>query len=304
MKEPPVVLRWRFTSAAVILLAVVGSCWADYQWSFGYPGIWLVPLCVVLSVLAAAELLGLLRAQDHRPIGWVVHTGTLMVVLAACAPCLWKAYPADWPLSAPAWPLVALALALVLALIGEMLRYEKAGGVVVQTALTFFAISYIGLLMSFLAQLRLLGDNGTGLAALLSMVIVVKLSDIGAYTCGRLFGRHKLAPRLSPGKTVEGTVGGIVTACVASYLVFRFLVPALAGPGAAATPWWGWLSYGAIVCIAGMVGDLAESLLKRDADRKDSSTWLPGLGGVLDFMDSLLTAAPVSYLCWVWGLVG
>jgi len=140
------------------------------------------------------------------------------------------------------------------------------------------------------------GDSGA------SLVIVVKMGDIGAYTCGRLVGRHKMTPTLSPGKTWEGAVGGMVFACLGSYLALEWLAPALTG--AASRLPWGWLPYGVIVGIAGMVGDLAESLLKRDVGCKDSSTWMPGFGGVLDLLDSVLFAAPVAYLCWALGLVG
>jgi phosphatidate cytidylyltransferase len=75
-------------------------------------------------------------------------------------------------------------------------------------------------------------------------------------------------------------------------------------PNIAAAPAWGWLAYGLIVGVAGMLGDLAESLIKRDLGRKDSSDWMPGFGGVLDVLDSILFAAPVAYLCWALGLVG
>jgi phosphatidate cytidylyltransferase len=72
----------------------------------------------------------------------------------------------------------------------------------------------------------------------------------------------------------------------------------------ATAPWWGWIAFGVIVGIAGMIGDLAESLFKRDMGRKDSSNWLPGFGGVLDIVDSLLIAAPVAYLCWILKIAG
>jgi phosphatidate cytidylyltransferase len=132
----------------------------------------------------------------------------------------------------------------------------------------------------------------------------VKACDTGAYTFGRLFGRHKMSPVISPGKTIEGAVGGLLAACAASYVVFwafdssewtvkisadnfRFVGGKLA-----------WLTFGLVVGAAGMFADLAESLLKRDAEVKDSSRWLPGLGGVLDILDSLLLAAPVALGWW------
>jgi len=140
--------------------------------------------------------------------------------------------------------------------------------------------------------------------ALFSVLLIVKMADVGAYAIGRMIGRTKMTPILSPGKTWEGACGGVFTACATSWAFFHWagpwLVPSgFVEPSAAAA-----LAYGAILALAGMAGDLAESMLKRDMQRKDSSTWLPGLGGVLDILDAVLVAAPVGWLCWVFGLVG
>jgi phosphatidate cytidylyltransferase len=147
--------------------------------------------------------------------------------------------------------------------------------------------------------------------ALIALIAVVKMSDTGQYTAGRLFGRHKLAPRVSPGKTWEGALGGAVFAIIAALTVFGWAARSIVGPPA---PDAGMLAsmggvlrvtlFAIIVAAAGIVGDLAESLLKRDAGVKDSSTWLPGFGGVLDLLDSLLGAAPVAYLLWALDVVG
>jgi phosphatidate cytidylyltransferase len=172
------------------------------------------------------------------------------------------------------------------------------------------SVLYIGGLLGFLVQLRLLPVAGDvahgGLLAMLSMVIVVKATDIGAYTVGRLWGRRKLAPLLSPGKTWEGAAGGLAFALAGALLALGPLAHAL---GVASNRGWvAWVAcaaiYALLVSSAGIVGDLAESLLKRDAGVKDSSTWLPGFGGVLDLLDSLLVAAPVAYFCWISGLLG
>jgi phosphatidate cytidylyltransferase len=136
------------------------------------------------------------------------------------------------------------------------------------------------------------------------LVIVVKMGDTGAYTVGRLIGRHKMAPRLSPGKTIEGAAGAILFACLGGWLSFRYLGPVMVFPTwhdshCAAGGWW---IYGLCLGIAGLIGDLAESLIKRDIGRKDSSTWMPGFGGILDILDSLLLAAPIAWFCWAWGI--
>src|SRR5439155_16610219 len=124
------------------------------------------------------------------------------------------------------------------------------------------------------------------------MVFAPKCADIGAYFTGRSLGRHPMAPVLSPKKTWEGAAGGLVLAALATVLISRLepsLVPG--GMGGAA-------GLGAVLGIAGMLGDLAESLIKRDCGRKDASQVVPGFGGVLDILDSIIFAAPVAY-CWL-----
>ena len=289
-------------SAAGIISILVTFIWLDVSLHFDRPGIWLAPIAILFAMLATSELLGFFRAQGFKPVTWSVYVGTLAVLLSACAPILWKEYPADCPVGKFGWPLLGLALAVGLVFIGEMWRYTKPGGVTVHLALGVFAVGYVGLLMTFLVALRLQGDNHRGLAALLTMIIIVKVSDTGAYTVGRMIGRHKLAPLLSPGKTIEGAFGAIAFGCLISWLLFQVILPQMFGEPAK-TSHLSSLAFGAIVSVAGMLGDLAESLLKRDAGQKDSSTWLPGLGGVLDVIDSILTAAPAAYVCWVTGLV-
>ncbi len=210
------------------------------------------------------------------------------------------------PLGRLGWPLTAFTLMVLAAFCVEMRRYTGPGRVMEQLATSIFALAYVGLLFSFLAQMRLLAGGALGVPAIASLVIVVKMGDTGAYTVGRLIGRRKLAPVLSPGKTIEGAIGGLAFACLGAWIAIEWLAPLMRSEYAAtsATPSWGWLAYGLIVGLAGMLGDLAESLIKRDLGRKDSSDWMPGFGGVLDVLDSILFAAPVAYLCWAFGLVG
>ncbi len=301
-------LRWRLLVATAIIVPLVGLLLADVHCNLGVPGIWLFPLALLLTVLASTEVLDLLRSKDLRPVKWSVYAGALLVVVASLVPQLWlftgSEYPTDWPIGRLGLPLVAMAIGVILAFVGEMARYEKPGGVIVNVALSVFTVAYVGLLLVFLIALRTYYDNRWGMAALVSAVFVTKMTDTGAYTFGRLFGRHKMSPILSPKKTIEGGIGGIVTACLCSVAFFYWLVPVIVGPDAAKPQWWGCIIFGVVVAVAGMIGDLAESLMKRDMERKDSSSWMPGLGGVLDVLDSLLFAAPAAYLCFAAGIVG
>jgi phosphatidate cytidylyltransferase len=298
-------LRWRLLGAAAILIPLLALVYADYAHHMGHPGIWLFPIVVGAILMAAEEVLSLLKNQGHRPVAWTVYGGVLLVTLVSCAPLYFsffgRIYPPDCPIGKLGLTFSAFALCVPLCFGGEMLRYQKPGGVIVNVALALFAIAYLGVSYSFIIWMRYVDESNprVGIAAIISLILVVKCSDTGAYMFGRLLGRHKMTPLLSPGKTIEGGIGGVVTACAVSWLYFRYLAAPLMGAKEPPGDWRWWLVYGLLLALAGMVGDLAESLLKRDMQQKDSSTWLRGLGGILDVIDSLLIAAPVAYLCWV-----
>jgi phosphatidate cytidylyltransferase len=137
-----------------------------------------------------------------------------------------------------------------------------------------------------------------GLLLLLPM-FTTWASDIGAYALGRAMGRHKLIPSVSPGKTVEGAIGGVIASMLVAWAYTQFALAPATHLGFTWRPI-GVLFFGALVSVAAQIGDLAESLLKREAGVKDSSTLLPGHGGILDRFDSLLFVLPISYLVMGW----
>jgi phosphatidate cytidylyltransferase len=302
-------LRWRLISAAVILAVLLALVWLDARQAAGLPaGTWLLPILLAVSVLGTGELLRLFAEKDHHPVSGPIFLGNIAIPLAASAPVVLSMLSQSAPpydqLGPLGWSLLALVLSTILVIGAEMYRYRQPGTSVVNIALGVFTLVYVGLLVSFLALLRLFHDAQWGLLALVSVLVVTKFADTGAYFFGRMLGRHKMTPLLSPGKTWEGAAGGIATACLASWACFHFLGPLVVTAGYREPPLIASLAYGVILAAAGMHGDLAESLLKRDMQRKDSSTWLPGLGGVLDIIDAVLVSAPFGYLCWVLGLVG
>jgi phosphatidate cytidylyltransferase len=228
-------------------------------------------------------------------------------------------------------PVWALAVGTLLIFVGEMHRYEEPGGALARIAVGIFTLVYVGLMCAFAVQMRLFW----GVGALAAWIICVKMGDIGAYTVGRLFGRTKMSPTISPGKTVEGALGAMLFALAGSWICFHGIsaisiplfgwvgfhginLPGIIGwmpwPGIVqlAPPYvegmpgqpLGWVIFGLLMGSVGMMGDLAESLLKRDVGCKDSSAWMPGFGGVLDILDSLLLSAPIAWLCWLLGIVG
>lgn len=176
--------------------------------------------------------------------------------------------------------LVATAAASLVALI--------AAGTIPETlaewGLGLAGVLYVGLLGQHFVRLRELPD---GYDWVLLAVFTTFATDTGAYAAGRLTGRHKLAPRLSPSKTVEGAVGGLATGALAAWGL-NALLGLDRSPAAM-------LALGAAAAVAGQAGDLAESLIKRAAGVKDMGTILPGHGGVLDRLDSLLFVAPLVY---------
>ncbi len=295
-------LRHRLLVGTLLIAVFAGLCWLDATKAGGaLPGAWLFPVALLLSIAACGEVLGMLSSAERRPIAWLVYVGNFLIVAANGVAAFGPKNLTDGPLGNFGWPLSAIAIAVLAAFIGEIVRYKPQGHALANLFSTIFSFAYVGLLLTFVVQIAF-GANHQGLLALLSLVVVVKMGDTGAYTIGRLFGQHKMTPQLSPGKTWEGAVGALLFAVLGSWATFNLLRPHLltdAGGGPLA---WQWITYGLLVGITGMLGDLAESLLKREGGRKDSSTWMPGLGGVLDVLDSILFAAPVAYLCWAAGL--
>lgn len=296
-------LRWRIVLGVTFSAIIVGLCWLDAH--AAQPGAWLAPLLLLIAIVASDELLRMARGVAPGTLLWTVGVGNLAIVAASFIPHFWPAEVGGPVAGLGAWGWTALAIgaATLLMFIVEMARYTAPGVHSQRLALSALAFLYIGALTNFLAQLRFIGPGrNSGLVALVSLVVVVKFADIGAYTVGRLIGRHKMAPTLSPGKTLEGAGGAMVFACLGAWLSLNVLAAPIAGEPVQTIEAWRWILYGLVVGAAGMAGDLAESLLKRDLGRKDSSDWMPGFGGVLDLLDSVLFAAPVAYACWQFGL--
>jgi phosphatidate cytidylyltransferase len=298
----------RLISAAIIISAFAGLLTLDFVFAAAVPGLWLAPLALVAGLLLAGELLDLWRDRPECPAGWVVLAGVALTWLATVGPLLWQWWVQPsftcGPLEHLGWSLFGFAGAVALVFGAEMARFGEPGLSTGRIALGTLAIGYAGLLLSFLMNMRFLHGHRWGMAAVISLIVIVKLADTGAYFVGRALGRHKMSPVLSPKKTWEGAGGGFVAAALGAVFCQLWFVPLLVGEPSAHGSLFQWILYGLVLAAAGMFGDLAESLLKRDAQRKDSSSWLPGLGGVLDILDSLLFTAPPAYFCWVMGLVG
>jgi len=210
-----------------------------------------------------------LDKQDFIPIlGFVIGPGMI-----------WAAYGNSFRIV-----LGLISFNLIIAGIISLLDFKKDSTAPENVAKQILGIIYIPLLLSYLVMIR---NAASGIIWICFLLCIVFVGDIGAFYVGSYLGRHKLCPAVSPKKTIEGSIGGLVANLGAGALFKSFFLPALS---------WGmsilfFLSLG----IAGQVGDLFESEYKRSADIKDSGIIVPGHGGILDRIDALLFAAPVAY---------
>ncbi len=282
-------LRKRLVAGTLLAAAVGVVLLLDGHTAPNYPALFTVAM--LAGVLCTRELHGLFAAAS-RP-GLALTTRGVVAVLAAnwVQPVL---AAAGLPAPVSPWHPVLLAFAgfVVAAFLVEMATYAGPTGGVGRIAHAVLAVAYLGLLPSTFLQLRWFDPHDSGW--LLALVVFVpKCGDIGAYTTGRLVGRTPFAPRLSPKKTWEGFAGGLALS-VGTAISFDTAHPLFRG---------GWpeaVGFGLAVGTAAVLGDLAESLIKRESGQKDAASSVPGFGGVLDVLDSVLFAAPVAYV-WVAG---
>ncbi len=256
-----------------VLTALIG---APLVVGVAYLGGWFFGGFMLLAgLLAQWELYGLAEAGGARPLKSVgLIIGGLLIVRS---------------LLPFAVPLAVLGLLVVL--VAEL--YRRLDGPIPNITATVFGVFYPALLVGYFVELRVLGATGTLTdleAFVLTAVVVVAIwaSDTFAYFAGRAFGKHPLFPRISPKKTVEGSVGGVVGAVFIVIVLKLLFAPFLTGADAAVI---------GLVCGAlGQLGDLVESLLKRSVGVKDSGHYLPGHGGMLDRIDAMLVAIPIVVL--------
>jgi phosphatidate cytidylyltransferase len=247
-------------------------------------GGWALALFVALiALLASREYVQMMRVGGYRPAGVLVMLGCTAVVLARA----WDGF-ASTPL--------LLSLLVLAAMTSHLVDYERGRDL----AGTDFGVSlgglfYIGFIGAYLISLRNLPEGQWWFLVALPSIWA---ADSGAYVVGSRFGKHKLSPRLSPKKTWEGYLGGIVAGTLAGALL-PLLLGLFAGPDSAVTPVRG-LVLGFILAVLTILGDLGESMFKRQVGMKDSGNLLPGHGGAFDRIDSWLWAGVISYYVIFW----
>jgi phosphatidate cytidylyltransferase len=277
----------RVLSALVLLPVVIGTIWFLPPWGT-------LLLAVVAAILAFSEYCTIACALGVWVPGGIGGTAVVLTTyaiwlgdrLSDSTPTAISAGPIAPVTNIPLEPnLVALVLMSGFLVVGALAvaRGRPAPGVLADAAATMMAPVYLGLPLGGLAWVRAVA----GREAVLLLLGVIVISDSAQYYTGRTFGRRPLAPAISPKKTMEGAIGG---------LVFGTLAMTIGGRYVFASPVWMLALLGAAISLLGIVGDLFESLLKRSAGVKDSSDLIPGHGGVLDRIDSWLFAAPVYYV--------
>lgn len=258
--------------------------------NYGVAGVGLLALLIIILPLATQEVARLFTAENVSPYRFISGAGSGSLVIHA----FMTQFPVFQPVAAS-----VLAFIIVFVMLSAALRRawsRQTQGAIVHMAGTVLSTLYLGGLGWFLMALRVKhsfrasGVQGSTMIVVM-ILLVVKFTDIGAFFGGKTMGRHKLIYWLSPGKTWEGLVCGMLTAGAVGAVLARWINP----PDYPLT-WVKGFIFGVIIGGIGQLGDLLESLMKRDADVKDSGKLVPGFGGVLDIIDSPLLAAPFAYL--------
>lgn len=234
-------------------------------------GFWLAGLVAALSFLGLWEFYGLARAKSLFPLTWWGMTGGLLLILYLSL---------RWQL------LLALLVLWLLLVMSRMVFRDEVEEALSRIGITIMGVLYIPFLFGHMLLLRA-DYSFTGYKLLFFSMALVWLCDTGAYFAGMMLGKHPLAPHISPKKSIEGLIGGLLVTIVAALLLQK---------------WWLWeisvidsLIMAAGAVVLGALGDLVESLFKRDAQVKDAGNLLPGHGGILDRFDSMLFVIPFVY---------
>jgi phosphatidate cytidylyltransferase len=260
--------------------------YAAYGFRGGVGGIGLMVLLAIIMPLAVQEISVLFTAERITPYRFIAAAGSSLLILHAFL----TQFPPFQPIAASTLAFIIVFIMLFAALRRAWMKQTQDA--ILKMAGTVLAMLYLGGLGWFLMAIRVkhsIGKqdfHGTTFTVL-AILLMVKFTDIGAYFGGRATGKHKLIPWLSPGKTWEGLFFGLLTAG---------LVGMGCAPWIRNVPWWKGFIFGVIIGGIGQLGDLLESMMKRDAEVKDSGKLVPGFGGILDIIDSPLLAAPFAYL--------
>ncbi len=272
-------MKTRLLTAAVALPILIASIvlplWVPET-------VWIFVIIAVLALAAGMfEFFSLTKKLELKADAAVAYIGATGLVVA---------FVFDAPAKAPDLLILTMALFVAAVLVTQAFRFQKDfSKMLAGIGVTLLGVFYIAFLGGFLIATRVgfeaVPDLSTKL--LLFFLVVLFGSDSGAYFAGRAMGKHKLAPAISPGKTVEGLIGGLIAAAGFAALCTWLFFPEL--------PYMFSIPLAVVMAAVGVLGDLAESAMKRGSNTKDAANVLPGHGGLLDRLDSLLLNAPILY---------
>ena len=260
----------RFIWSLVLIIFVVFTVFVFPNWFF----------CLVLTAMIAAALYEFYSLVEKKGVAIFKISGIAIGIIVPLS-IFFSFEPTN------GWELLFI-IAVLLAIFILQFTRKESNQAIVGVSTTIFGILYISWTFSFLMKLKMISEpylpSGSLLVAFL--ILVTKSGDIGAYFIGTAFGKHHLIPRISPKKSVEGAVGGFIFS-VAFAVLSKYYLPTI--------PVFHLVILGCLLGILAQVGDLSESLIKRDCQVKDSAGLIPGLGGILDLIDSILFTAPTLY---------
>lgn len=272
-------MKTRILTAAIALPVLIASIVLP---SYFPQTVWLFVIIAAFALAAGLfEFYSLTKKLELKADASVAYIGAAVIFLA---------FLVDAPAKSPDLLLLALALFIIAVLISQTFRFQADfSKMLTGVGVTALGVLYVAFLGGFLVSTRVGFESHPFLSThLLGYFFLVLMgSDTGAYFTGKAFGKHKLAPKISPGKTWEGLIGGIIAAAAFATLATFWFFPEL--------PFLYSISLAIVMAIVGVLGDLAESAMKRGANAKDAASVLPGHGGFLDRLDSLLLNAPILY---------
>lgn len=286
-------LGWRLLFGPLLALVFAGVLFVDL--SLGSAAPLLALLSTGLALRSIWEFCDLLKVRSFR-LNWpLLAILCVSVVLSNWIPHCFPSLPGPAG-SELGWSMLTFGLALSILFLNAMRRYEVPGHSLETLGAEVLGLAYVAVFLSATVQLRWVHAGGLYYIPLASLVVISKCGDTAAYFVGHAVGGPKLSPRLSPGKTMAGGVGAVIGGMLGGIAWLHFGIGHFTGhrPG----PWPVLALYGLVLSLSGMAGDLAESLIKRDVERKDAAALLPGFGGVLDIVDSVLFSGPIAILLW------
>jgi len=265
-------MSWnRFVSSTICISAVLVGIF--FEWMF---------MLVVIGLIIGGlyEFFYMIKKKGIPIYSYVGIFIGLMIPLS-----IWHQFE-----STKNWELLFITLMFLMILLLQFTRKDNTNAIV-GISTTMFGVFYVSWLFSFLVKVRFLLPGLAGVKLAAFILLVTKAGDIGALLIGSWLGKHPLLPRVSPNKSIEGSIGGVLFSMIAAAMCWSFLPHQLV-----VFPIWQATMMGAFFGGMGQLGDLSESLIKRDCMVKDSGKFLPGMGGVLDLIDSLLFSVPAFYL--------